>query len=240
MGFLCSRSCLSHGCDKPVQMLSLSNHCHLCFNCSFLLLVCNESCNLEISPIKGVCFLKAMGSRAHVCPCPVYVRVKSEELYVWRLTQLNKGLFWSWLGWAKSCFKMYSLDSPSARPDCAAPSCWSQPSPEAGSRPKLWVWLKHRLPEQGVVVVARDQLRHQPRQALMSLCAAAQAPRSLLLTQPESSGNMGSTETGNTRTKRWWNGRTEDLKAYLSHKGNSHQSCTEKEWKGAVLPRFQP
>ena len=81
-----------------------------------------------------------MGSRAHLCPCPAYVTAKSEEFHMRWLMQPNKGLFWSWLGLAKSCFETYSLDSPSARPGSAAPSCSSLPGAEAGPRSKLWAW----------------------------------------------------------------------------------------------------
>lgn len=77
-----------------------------------------------------------MSSRVHLCPCPAYIRPKSEELRVWWMTQLNEGLFSSWLGWAKSRFKMYSLGLPSARAGCAAPSCWSQ----------LRNWLEAKAP----------------------------------------------------------------------------------------------
>lgn len=53
MELLHSCSGLSHGWDRPVWMLSLSNSCHLFFNHCFSLLVPNESFNCQTHSKKG-------------------------------------------------------------------------------------------------------------------------------------------------------------------------------------------
>lgn len=108
MELLCGCSGLSHGCDRPLWMLSLSNGCHLFSNRSFSLLAPSESCNCQTRP-KRV-HLKATSPRAHLCPCPgPYQGLCTPEVQVKWLMQPNMVLFWSQHDWAMSCFEMYSL-----------------------------------------------------------------------------------------------------------------------------------
>lgn len=137
--------------------------------------------------------------------------------------QLNKGLFRSWLGWARSCFKMYSLHPPPARPGSAAPPCWPQPSPEAALRPKLWVQ------EGGTSLGKPGHLCAQQHQIPAPFCCPSLRPQGIWAQWRLEMWGVKENEMGELKI--------EDV--CLLRVINAYLSCIDNEGRGSDLWQFK-